>query len=66
MGTGRRSIVLDAADSTEYDTTALGRVKDPVILPDFKNDPGRIRLRWILPCWIVSSLFFLRLPILMV
>jgi hypothetical protein len=40
MGTGRRSIVLDAADSTEYDNSTLGRVKDPVILPDFKSGMG--------------------------
>jgi len=41
-------------------------VKDPVILPDFKNDPGGILRRWILPCWIASGLVFLHLQILMV
>ena len=35
-------------------------------LLDFKNDLDGIRLRLILPCWTVSCLFFLRLPILMV
>jgi len=43
-----------------------GRGKVPVGLLDFKNDHGGIRLRWILPCWTVSSLFFLYLQILMV
>lgn len=42
-----------------------GRVEVPVSLLDFKNDPGGIRQRWILSCWIVSSLFFMRLRILM-
>ena len=32
-----------------------GRVKVPVGLLDFKNDLERNWLRWILPCWNVSS-----------
>jgi hypothetical protein len=43
-----------------------GRVEVPVSLLDFKNDLGGIRYWWILPCWTVSILFFLRLQILMV
>lgn len=34
------SNIIDAAWSTEYDTEAHGRVKDPVILPDFKSGMG--------------------------
>jgi hypothetical protein len=43
-----------------------GRVKVPVGLLDFKNDPGGIRRERILPCWTASGLFFLYLQILMV
>ena len=62
---GGKSIVLDAACSTEYDNSARGRVKDPVILPDFKTDLEENQHRRLLPCWTVSSLFFLHLSILM-
>ena len=33
----------------------VGRLKVPVGLPGFKNNPGGIRRRWILPCWSVSG-----------
>jgi hypothetical protein len=58
--------ILDTARSADYHHFARGRVRDPVILPDFKNDLDRNRLRWVLPCWTVFPLFFLHLPILMV
>jgi hypothetical protein len=37
---GGKSIVLDAACWREYDNSARGRVRDPVIPLDFKNDPN--------------------------
>jgi hypothetical protein len=58
--------ILDTARSADYHHSARGRVRHPVMPPDFKNDLGGIRRRRFLPCWTVSSLFFLHLPILMV
>jgi len=55
--------VLDAACPREYDNSTHGRVQDPVILPDFKNDPGRNGDARIFPCWTASSFFFLYLQI---
>jgi hypothetical protein len=51
---------------TEYHRSAHGRVRHPVMPPDFKNDPGGNRQRWIRPCWTASGFFFLHLQILMV
>jgi hypothetical protein len=52
------SLILDTRSWTEYHHSALGRVKDPVILPDFKGVCCFLAFSPILLCW---GLFFLHI-----